>query len=89
LRRAARARRPAYHGWYHLVRWHHPVWGLRTKALRRSPFCVECRRDDRHEAAVDVDHVVPHRGDPRLFWSLDNLAGLCRRHHARKSARGE
>lgn len=28
-----------------------------------------------------VDHVIPHKGDEELFFSSDNLASLCKRHH--------
>lgn len=33
-----------------------------------------------------VDHVIPHRGDPVLFFNLTNLWILCRSCHTRKSA---
>jgi 5-methylcytosine-specific restriction protein A len=39
--------------------------------------------------ATEVDHVIPHRGDPLLFWAISNCVGLCHAHHAEKTARGE
>ena len=33
-----------------------------------------------------VDHIVPHRGDPGLFWDEANWQCLCKRHHDRKTA---
>jgi 5-methylcytosine-specific restriction protein A len=40
-------------------------------------------------AAVQVDHVVPHRGDRRLFWdSRGNWQSLCAACGARKSQAG-
>jgi 5-methylcytosine-specific restriction enzyme A len=75
--------------WYHVARWRHPVWGLRAIALRRHPICVECKRAGRVVVSTEVDHVVPHRGDPRLFWNADNLQGLCATHHGAKTKRGE
>jgi 5-methylcytosine-specific restriction enzyme A len=85
----ALARRPEGHRWYHLARWYHHDYGLRTKALQLCPFCVACAREGRVEAAVDVDHVVPHRGDPSRFWDLANLEGLCKAHHSRKTGQGQ
>ena len=34
-----------------------------------------------------VDHVVPHRGDARLFWDQTNWQPLCKACHAAKTAR--
>jgi 5-methylcytosine-specific restriction protein A len=34
-----------------------------------------------------VDHVVPHRGDPVVFWDQDNWRALCKRCHDAKTAR--
>jgi 5-methylcytosine-specific restriction enzyme A len=38
--------------------------------------------------ATQVDHVVPHRGDPRLFWDQHNWQSLCASCGARKSRQG-
>jgi len=35
--------------------------------------------------ATDVDHIVPHRGDQRLFWDESNWQALCHRHHSIKT----
>jgi 5-methylcytosine-specific restriction protein A len=75
-----------WHGWYLLARWKHPGYGLRAQCLRRDPVCVLCRRAGIIVAATEADHVIPHRGDPRLFWDLGNLQGLCATCHGRKSA---
>ena len=32
-----------------------------------------------------VDHIIPHRGDPRKFHDLGNLQLLCARCHSRKT----
>jgi 5-methylcytosine-specific restriction protein A len=37
--------------------------------------------------ATIVDHVVPHRGDQRLFWDQGNWAPACKSCHDRKTAR--
>lgn len=31
--------------------------------------------------ATVVDHVIPHRGDMRLFWDRKNWQSLCFHHH--------
>jgi 5-methylcytosine-specific restriction protein A len=54
-----------------------------------NPLCVECLKDGIVEAAFAVDHIIPHRGDQRLFWATSNWQSLCRTHHSRKTARGE
>jgi 5-methylcytosine-specific restriction protein A len=74
---------------YHLARWRNEDYGLRWQCLRRDPLCVECRKAGRVEAATQVDHVIPPRGDPGLFWDPDNVQGLCEKHHGEKSRRGE
>lgn len=38
---------------------------------------------------IEIDHIIPHRGDPRFFWDLSNWEmahGAC---HAAKTRRGE
>jgi 5-methylcytosine-specific restriction protein A len=37
-------------------------------------------------AATVVDHVVPHRGDQRLFWDPGNWAPSCKPCHDAKTA---
>ena len=46
-------------------------------------MCAMCR----HEPAGILDHIVPHRGMPHLFWDQDNWQGLCIRCHGIKTAR--
>lgn len=61
----------------------------RARFLKQHPLCVECKREGRYIAATDVDHIIPHRGDERLFWDESNWQGLCSPHHKRKTGRGE
>ena len=57
-------------------------WRRLSKAyLRVHPLCVVCAREGRYVKAEVVDHVVPHRGDPVLFWDQDNWQSLCKHHH--------
>lgn len=60
----------------------------RAYFLQANPLCVECEREGRCEPATEVDHIVPHRGDTRLFWDAANWQGLCKRHHSQKTASG-
>lgn len=48
----------------------------RALFLASHPFCVVCG-----EPAVIVDHIIPHKGDDRLFWDVANWQPLCAHHH--------
>lgn len=49
----------------------------RADFLAEHPKCVACG-----EPATVVDHVVPHRGDRKLFWRRSNWQPLCTRCHS-------
>ena len=79
----------AWSGWYSLGIWrrlrlyfsaHYPEKAAQCQ--ERDANGVQCTR-----VAVDVDHVIPHRGDWKLFTDVNNLQGLCREHHSAKTAR--
>ena len=53
----------------------------RKEFLRRNPLCVKCTASGILRAATVVDHVVPHKGDSRLFWDQSNWQPLCKRCH--------
>jgi 5-methylcytosine-specific restriction protein A len=55
--------------------------------LRANPLCAECDRHNKVRAAEVVDHIVPHRGDKKLFWDKGNWQSLCVPCHNAKSAR--
>ena len=69
---------------------------LRVAHLAREPLCRLCLAHGLHNdgsrdpdgtplperMSLVVDHVVPHRGDERLFLDPSNLQTLCVRHHA-------
>ncbi|WP_244116465.1 HNH endonuclease [Burkholderia gladioli] len=55
--------------------------------MRENPLCVACREVNLIVPATDVDHIVPHRGDQKLFWNRSNWQALCHSCHARKTAR--
>lgn len=56
----------------------------RIRFLEKNPLCVRCRDEGRVTAATVVDHVIPHRGDMKLFWSGAHQA-LCASCHGKKS----
>lgn len=81
--REAARRTEAGRRWYYTARWRR----LRLAVLRAEPLCRRCwTRDQRPVPATDVDHVEPHRGDPRRFWRLGNLQPLCAACHWEKTA---
>lgn len=49
--------------------------------------CEECARLGRIMVAAVVDHRIPHRGDPTLFWDQRNWCAMSKRCHDRKTAR--
>jgi 5-methylcytosine-specific restriction endonuclease McrA len=63
--------------WYKTARWQ----ALRRQILSAHPLCSMCHADGRLTPATVCDHVVPHKGDPALFWNSGNLTGLCKPHH--------
>jgi 5-methylcytosine-specific restriction protein A len=65
-----------------------PRWRrVRAAFLARHPLCAACGAQGRVVPATVVDHVVPHRGDPVLFWDEGNWAPSCKPCHDRKTAR--
>lgn len=63
-------------------------WRAASKAfLLEHPLCAECARRGETTLAAVVDHVLPHRGDPELFWDRANWQPLCKACHDRKTAR--
>lgn len=57
----------------------------RVRFLKVHPFCVTCKADGKLVKATVVDHIVPHRGDEKLFWDESNWQALCKRCHDRKT----
>lgn len=60
----------------------------RLAFLAAHPLCeMDCAREGRVTVATVVDHVVPHKGDPVLFWDEENWQAGCETCHNRKTAR--
>lgn len=74
-----------YREWYRTSDWHR----IRQKRLMLEPECRICVRQRKFDPTFRpdptwrpiVDHIVPHRGDPTLFFNLENTATLCNHHH--------
>ena len=65
-------------------------WQKARKAyLQKNPLCVVCMKEGRYVKATDVDHIIPHRGDERLFWDVTNWQPLCHKHHSQKTRRDD
>ncbi len=63
------------------------VWKKqRAVFLNAHPLCVQCEKDRRLTPATTVDHKVPHRGDPNLFYDQSNWQPMCKPCHDRKTA---
>ena len=56
--------------------------------LQRHPLCANCLSQGVLTPATVVDHIVPHRGDHRLFWDEQNWQPLCKSCHDRKTGSG-
>jgi 5-methylcytosine-specific restriction enzyme A len=64
--------------WYSQKRWR-----SKSKAqLRDHPLCAKCLNRGTITAATIADHVIPHRGDAKLFW-FGELQSLCAHCHNR------
>ena len=73
--------RPDYHKLYNTAWWRR----TRIHILNNSPLCVICKSYGYTTPAVDVDHIVDHKGDEELFYDGANLQALCRRCHSQKT----
>lgn len=62
-------------------------WRKSSKAfLQEHPLCTQCQRDGRLIPATEVDHIIPHGGNRKLFWNKKNWQPLCKSCHSRKTA---
>lgn len=61
-------------------------WERASKAFLAEPANRLCACGC-GEASQMVDHIIPHRGDRRLFWDRGNWQPMTNRCHSRKTAR--
>lgn len=59
----------------------------RLAFLQANPLCKHCMENNKLTEATRVDHIVPHRGDKKLFWDRKNWQPLCESCHNRKTAK--
>jgi 5-methylcytosine-specific restriction endonuclease McrA len=66
-----------------------PTWArLRKIKLAQDPLCERCLADGRGTIAATVaHHRRPHRGDPALFYDIENLEAVCKECHDTSCAR--
>jgi 5-methylcytosine-specific restriction protein A len=86
-RRGLEARR-----WYNLAAWKAVPHGLRWQCLLRDAFTCQwpgCGRIHADTSKLVADHIVPHRGNRRLFFDLNNLQTLCDTCHSQHKQRAE
>lgn len=81
-----RRNKPAWHGWYKLAKWER----RRQALFADEPLCRMCIAEEIVTPADTADHVVPHRGDPVLFWhgELQPLCASCHSRHKQREERG-
>lgn len=53
----------------------------RLRYLTTNPLCRYCEAEHRVVEATVVDHIIPHRGDQKLFWNRKNWQPLCKPCH--------
>lgn len=70
-----------WHYLYHTYRWRE----MRVAQLTAHPFCRACAEVGIRRRAEDVDHIVPHKGDKKIFFDAGNLQSLCHSCHSRKT----
>lgn len=58
----------------------------RLNFLRKNPLCFSCLEKGRIIPSTRVDHIVPHKGNMKLFWDQKNHQALCESCHNRKTA---
>lgn len=71
-RRHKSARERGYNSWWDKAR---------KRFLLTNPLCVMCKRDGVDTIANVVDHIIPHKGNPALFYAQTNWQSLCTMHH--------
>lgn len=53
--------------------------------LKEHPLCAYCMKEGKFTKATVVDHIIPHRGDDKLFWDESNWQPLCKSCHDKKT----
>jgi 5-methylcytosine-specific restriction enzyme A len=80
-----RRRNYPWRAWYKQKPW---VQNLQPACLARDPLCKLqitplCKQHGGDPSEL-ADHIVDHKGDPKLFYDMNNLQGACRACHDAK-----
>lgn len=71
------ARRP-WVAWYKTKEWYR----LRHWRLAQDKgLCRFCKQQGKIQEANTVDHIIPHRGNMKLFFDRNNTQALCQHCH--------
>ena len=54
--------------------------------LTKYPLCANCLNNGITKAATCTDHIIPHKGNIKLFRDKSNHQSLCEYHHNLKTA---
>ena len=74
---------------YERGRWFDARWHkAHSRFLKQHPLCAFCQAEGKIVLATVVDHIIPHRGDQRLFWDQTNWEALCKECHDKKTGSG-
>lgn len=87
-RREEDRRRHAAHPWrklYSTKEWK----AARAAQKAKMPWCERCWAEGRLTPMTVVNHRIPHKGDPVLFFDPANHESLCQPHHDRDIQREE
>lgn len=71
-----------WRAWYQTERWAK----LRDAILLRDLYTCQMSgvlltRGKGDPTSATIDHIIPHRGDPALFWDESNLWAVCAQMH--------
>jgi 5-methylcytosine-specific restriction endonuclease McrA len=72
--------------WYNLARWKRLRWDVLVRDLFT---CQMCGHIEANTSLLVGDHKIAHRGDPDLFWDIDNVQCLCKACHDTDKQRAE
>jgi len=61
----------------------------RAGYLKSHPLCAMHEAQGQVVPAEVVDHIVPHKGDQKLFWDPSNHQALCKQCHDSHKQRQE
>lgn len=60
---------------------------IRAIKIQKNPLCEICFKKGNQSISKNVDHIIDHKGNIKLFLDYKNLQALCVSCHRKKSAR--